>query len=278
VLFRSLSRASPGKKGLQVILAGSEECRSDYRVFREGYPTYARELGVAGTGILKFGRKPIRLVPGIVFSYGPGITHEIRAEGEGLIKYFVDFTGSEGRKLLADAGLRPGRTELARHPRQIATLVELILDRAGEKSRLNERLCADYLRAVLGLCSETLGRKRCLAGRDDCLRRALALINTEHHRLRSVAELSSRLGVTPEHLARTFRRAGLQPPSLLLSSKRMSHAAGLLLSGDAKVKQIAYELGFATPFHFSAAFKRHYGCAPRTLRERRGARPASGDS
>jgi len=66
-----------------------------------------------------------------------------------------------------------------------------------------------------------------------------------------------------------FRAGGLQPPSLLLASKRMSHAAGLLLSSDVKVKQIAYELGFSTPFHFSAAFKRHYGCSPKALREGR---------
>ena len=264
-----LDRAKGRQSDLQVVLAGREECRPDYRIFRESYPTHALEVVVAGTGVLQLGGKTQRLVPGMVFSYGPGIPHGISAEGPGLVKYFVDFTGRESDELLATAFLKPGRSILARHPDQIAALVDLILDRAGEKSRLNEGLCADYLRAILRLCTETLGKKRGVRGRDDCLRPALALINAEYLRIRSVSELSSRIGVTPEHLTRTFRRGGLQPPSIQLASKRMSHAAGLLLSGDAKVKQIAYELGFATPFHFSAAFKRHYGCSPRTLRDRR---------
>lgn len=264
-----LARAKARQDGLRVILAGREECRPDYRIFRESYPTHAIELVVSGTGVLQLGRKTQRLVPGMVFSYGPGIPHGIRAEGPGLIKYFVDFTGGEGDDLLGRAMLKPGRSLLVRHPDQMASLVDLILDRAGEKYRVNEGLCADYLRAILRLCTETLGKKRGVRGRDDCLRPALALINAEYLRLRSVAELSSRLGVTPEHLTRTFRAGGLHPPSLLLASKRMSHAAGLLLTGEAKVKQIAYELGFTTPFHFSAAFKRHYGCSPRALRDGR---------
>jgi len=94
-----LSRSKGRHGGLRVILAGREECRADYQIFRESYPTNALELVVSGTGVLQLGRQSQRLLPGMVFSYGPGISHGIRAKGPGLIKYFVDFTGDEGDDL-----------------------------------------------------------------------------------------------------------------------------------------------------------------------------------
>jgi AraC-like DNA-binding protein len=59
------------------------------------------------------------------------------------------------------------------------------------------------------------------------------------------------------------------PPSRRLILKKMNRAVELLLSGDWKVKQVAYELGYATQFHFSSVFKRHFGHPPKALQQRR---------
>ena len=65
---------------------------------------------------------------------------------------------------------------------------------------------------------------------------------------------------------------GEVPPSKRLSLKKLTQAAGLLLSGEWKVKEVAYRLGYATPFHFSSVFRRHFGYSPRALqRQMRGA-------
>jgi AraC-like DNA-binding protein len=51
----------------------------------------------------------------------------------------------------------------------------------------------------------------------------------------------------------------------------MSHAASLLLNSGDLVKNVAYELGYENPFHFSRAFKSVYGNSPENfVREREG--------
>ena len=49
----------------------------------------------------------------------------------------------------------------------------------------------------------------------------------------------------------------------------MSHAASLLLTTGNLVKNIAFELGFENPFHFSRAFKSVYGISPESFVKQR---------
>jgi AraC-like DNA-binding protein len=50
----------------------------------------------------------------------------------------------------------------------------------------------------------------------------------------------------------------------------MGHAASLLLTTGYLVKNVAFELGFENPFHFSRAFKSVYGISPESfVKERR---------
>jgi AraC-like DNA-binding protein len=46
----------------------------------------------------------------------------------------------------------------------------------------------------------------------------------------------------------------------------MDHAARLLAHGDLPVKAIATQVGYSTPYSFSAAFRRSRGCPPSVFR------------
>lgn len=262
--------ASFRRTGAAVHLAGREECLQNYRIARTTYPTHALELVTQGKGLLVLCGREYRLQPGTVFAYGPGIPHEIRAEGSGLVKYFVDCSGPQVDRLVR-AGLKPGRVASARHPEQMVSLFELLLARGGERPQVDAPLCSDYVAALLKLAAETLPADRVTGGNPgQTIRRAMILLSAGTTSFRSVADLASRLGVTPEHLARSFRNAGMESPSTLLAAKRMNHAAGLLLSGGRTVKQASYELGFSSPFHFSSSFRRHFGFPPSSLKSRAG--------
>lgn len=269
-----LSDSATPSESLRLLMAGREVCNEEYLIDRSGYPSLAIELVVAGHGTVELDGKHHDLQPGMVFTYGPCIRHVIKAGGS-LIKYFADFTGKEGEALLRDSGISPGSVAMVRNPEPLTALFELLLDRGGSDSPINPELCADYLRPILRSCLEKVPSARRDGAVDDCYRRARALIDAEYAVIRSVAGLAGKTGVTPEHLSRVFRKIGEPSPSLLLNSKKMTHAAGLLVSGGWKVKQVAYELGYATPFHFSAAFKRHFGCSPRALRSRHSGNPGS---
>ncbi len=42
----------------------------------------------------------------------------------------------------------------------------------------------------------------------------------------------------------------------------MTHAAGRLLMHEKLVKEVADEMGYSDPFHFSRTFKRVFGVSP----------------
>lgn len=56
-------------------------------------------------------------------------------------------------------------------------------------------------------------------------------------------------------------------PGKWLLSKRLDHAANLLLHGSSNISQIAFESGFEDVSHFSRAFKQKYNRSPRDFRK-----------
>ena len=74
--------------------------------------------------------------------------------------------------------------------------------------------------------------------------------------------------VTPEHLCRVFKSATDLTPLQTVKLARLDRAAILLGRSNYSVGEIARLCGFASPFHFSRAFKENYGFAPRELRQR----------
>ena len=65
----------------------------------------------------------------------------------------------------------------------------------------------------------------------------------------------------PPHLIRLFRSHLNATPMRLLWHKRVERGAELLRDTELSVSQIAYQLGFSTPFHFSRLVKEHFGCS-----------------
>ena len=49
-------------------------------------------------------------------------------------------------------------------------------------------------------------------------------------------------------------------------SYRLRLAAQRLVSGGARVSEIAFSLGFATPAHFAMLFQKRFGVSPRAYR------------
>jgi AraC family transcriptional regulator len=74
--------------------------------------------------------------------------------------------------------------------------------------------------------------------------------------------------VTGPHLCRLFKRHTGYTPSQTVRLARLDRAASLLARSNYSVKEISCLCGFATPFHFSRAFKEAYGASPQHLRER----------
>jgi AraC-like DNA-binding protein len=88
----------------------------------------------------------------------------------------------------------------------------------------------------------------------------------------SVSELARRAGVSRAAFARRFTRLVGEPPMAYLTDWRLALASDLLLEPEATLASVARQVGYATPFALSAAFKRERGVSPRDHRRAGGRR------
>jgi AraC-like DNA-binding protein len=84
----------------------------------------------------------------------------------------------------------------------------------------------------------------------------------------TVDQLASMAGVNRSYFSTAFsEQVGLSPQQYM-TKVRMAKATELLAETTATVTEIAYSLGYASPFAFTRAFARHYGKPPSDYRKR----------
>jgi AraC-like DNA-binding protein len=101
---------------------------------------------------------------------------------------------------------------------------------------------------------------------DPVVGRALRLIHDDPARPWTVADLAAETGVSRAAFARRFTERVGEPPMAFLTDWRLSLAADLLLEPEATIGSVAYQVGYATPYALSTAFKRVRGVSPRQHR------------
>ena len=105
-------------------------------------------------------------------------------------------------------------------------------------------------------------------GIDERVRKAIDLIQaTDLGDTLDTPELAGKVGLSQNQLIRLFRRDLQSTPGKYWDRLRVEHARHRLLQPDARVKEIALELGFTHLSHFSKWLKRHTGSTPRALKD-----------
>jgi AraC-like DNA-binding protein len=89
----------------------------------------------------------------------------------------------------------------------------------------------------------------------------------------TVARLAHEAGVSRAALARRFNALVGEPPMTFLTRWRIALAADLLREPGATLAAVADQVGYASPFALSAAFKRVRGVTPQAYRARAAAAP-----
>jgi AraC-like DNA-binding protein len=83
-----------------------------------------------------------------------------------------------------------------------------------------------------------------------------------------LADVGHALGVSPVHLTEVFRQVVGTPFYRYALQQRLERAVRLLPGYRGDLSALALELDFASPSHFTTAFRRAFGCTPATFRER----------
>ncbi|HVT07493.1 MAG TPA: helix-turn-helix domain-containing protein [Polyangia bacterium] len=76
-----------------------------------------------------------------------------------------------------------------------------------------------------------------------------------------VDEVARRVAMSPSHFAHRFQAVARISPMRFVRQVRLERARERLVSG-ARVSEVAMEVGFESPAHFTREFKRTFGCTP----------------
>ena len=256
------------RQPLAVVCGGYEHCQRDYRINRADFPFYSVEFVARGKGKLTLAGRTHALGPGKVFAYGPHVPHVITTDPhDRLVKYFVDFTGPNASKMLRKYGPAPGTLVQVASPDVILRIFDDLVKNGETDSRYSPLLCATIVQQLILKIAETTvvepvhtsaAFATYQACRDFMQKNCLAA--------RGLHDIAEQCHVDTSYLCRLFKRFDNQSPYQYLMRLKMNVAAQRLQTSNALVKEVAYELGFADPFHFSRAFKKVFGIAPETFK------------
>lgn len=145
---------------------------------------------------------------------------------------------------------------------------EVIKDEAGQAAVL-DRLLDLLLTAVLKAWFAKDDSNRPDSWRfqgDQIIERALRIMHDKPEHPWSMDTLAVEAGASRASLARRFQELVGESPMTFLRNWRMALAADLLCQPNETVSTVAEKVGYATPFAFSAAFKRVRGISPQAHR------------
>lgn len=258
-------------KRLAVVCGGCEHVDDIYRINRHNFPFHGIEFVARGAGTLTLADKTIPLLPGRVFTYGPGVPHVITSDAsDPLVKYFVSSTGREIEPLLVRHDLGPGTVVQVASPEAILRVFEDLVANGSSGSRFAPLICATLVELlVLKIAESTLAEAASQTPAFATYQTCREFIRENYLCFKTLDNIAKACHVDEAYLCRLFKRFDSQSPYQYLMQLKMAVAARRLHYEGKLVKEVAYELGFSDPFHFSRAFKNVFGLSPTTFRKLR---------
>lgn len=250
-----------------VVCGGREQCAPTYRIDRNSFRYHSIEFVSSGLGSLTMNGKTWALRPGAIYCYGPKTPHTIVTDPEQtMLKHFVDFSGSALVELLRKTDLLAGRLLYVSRPFRIRSIFENLITTGNTESRNRDALCALLLRQLILTADDcAMDAESAFSPAWQTYLRCRQQIERYFMETASVQEAAARCHIDQAYLARLFQRFAEETPLQLLTRLKMGRAADLLSNCDRMVKEVAEEVGFSDPYHFSRVFKRVYGIPPETF-------------
>jgi AraC-like DNA-binding protein len=254
----------PEPLGIHVVSAGCETCLPHYRIARDTFPFFTIEFLAAGEGELCLDGITSVIHPGAVFTYGPGIPHSIcNIDNTPLVKYFVNFSGETVERLIKEGILSIGEFYPFSSSKAMHNKFEELLDQGLSGTPYSGRLCGAIAETLIYMTAEAsmLGLEAgnpALARYRECRN----IITGNYMRIKTLKDAAAACGIDPAYLCRLYKRFDSQTPYQHILRLQMTHAAGRLLTPEKLVKEVADEMGYNDPFHFSRTFKRVFGVSP----------------
>ncbi len=237
-----------GYSDFNPVVFGYEKCEPnhDYGPAIRSY--WLLHYVVAGTGCFEREGKEYYVNQGEIFVIPPYLETYYKADAKKPWEYiWIGFTASE--KFL------PFSAPILRCPRAGEIFGAMKLCGQMEKGR------SAYLTAKLWELMALLAEQN--EKETGYIEKAIHCIHSEYMTDLTVQSLAARLNLDRSYFSTLFKKEVGRSPSQYLIEVRMKKAAELMVQHKKSITTAGLSVGYPDLYHFSKAFKAHYGVSPR---------------
>ena len=253
---------------IQVVCGGCEHTTPDFKIDRGDFPYYCIEFIAKGTGHAILNNRKSDLKTGSFFSYGPGISQQIASDPKHpMVKYFIDFTGTAGKRILRKNISPLGTVIHVNRPDEITPIFDDLLTQGLSDNPYRSMTCSVLLEYLLyRIAGIATSQSDSPSQAHITYRQCRQYIKENFTSLHSLQDIAAACAINNAYLCRLFKRFDVQSPYQYLLNQKMTYAADQFQKKDVLVKEVAHVLGFNDPFHFTRIFKKVFGISPQSFK------------
>ena len=251
------------------------------RPHRHDYYTVVHVEQAVGSHYVDFRHYP--LVSNSLFFIYPGQVHQVIAEsrpkgtvlnftGEFLVRNSISERMIDDIYLYNDYGESPPLLLDDRQNGNITALFGQMKELSGKEyvyrtEGLGALLKLLFIESIQVCSKRGTSDIQAIETGNQLIRRFKKRLGEHYASTHKVTDYASLLSVSPDYLNKTLKTISGNNAKELIQHKLLLAAKRTLLFTDASNKEIAFQLGFEEPSHFSNFFKRLTGQTPATFRE-----------
>lgn len=257
------------EKKVHVVFGGVEENKNRNLLVQYISQKFVIEYISSGKGEVFFRDTALPVMAGDMYVCTPQSRYRVTCGGGvPLRRLFLAFSGWQVWDLLLHSQIRPGRVLRASSPAAMKALFEEALSCGIMGGEANGLLCTKLLERILIHAVDDheavpLRASPAYATYRECK----AHIERHFLRLCTLERWASECRIPAPRLCHIFRVYDTETPYQYLTRLKMHYARTLLRTSDVLVKQVAAEVGYKDPFHFSRVFRNYFGIPPEKSRD-----------
>lgn len=264
-------------------------CHHDGAVFAEErcHATHVLTVVRSGAFTVRQGRRSTLLDPSCAVLHAPGVEYSAgHPFGCGDHGWHIGIQGEALRPAVLGAGEEDAlgsRTRFGPLPLRELAALHLVLARGGSGAAADPMAVEEAVLRLAGAMAAGAPAREQRPRRSSteelherCFERAREVLFTRRREAVQLDDLARAVHASPFHLSRLFKRAAGVPIHRYLSRLRLLDGLEQVATREVSLTDLAYELGFSSHSHFTAAFHREFGMTPSRFRTLATARRVAG--
>lgn len=246
-------------RDISLMAVGFEKCISKKPAIEGTKKYFILHYIISGEGYFELNGKIIKLKPKTLFLIPPALPVSYYPDNKNPWQYmWIECIGSLSNDVFKQAGFTNDCLVLENVEEVEESFAELI-----NESYENHN---GFIYGIMGKFFEiiyTLTKKHTPLVQKNTMHEITEYIKQNYFDPHlSIEGIAHKFGISLPYLSRIFKKEeGVSPIKYLLNT-RMEHACHLLSTQHYTISEVAYAVGFNSPFYFSNVFKKMYGFSP----------------